>query len=123
MAKKRLSLEQVNEMKQMVQNGIAPEDIAKHFNVAISSVHNYKARFKSEGMDFPSVRGKRPTGSVENKNETTVRNHRPIGQINPAKTNEIKSETYKFIVNGTSVQISGRAKNININKDSMEINF
>lgn len=118
MAKKRLSLEQIDQMKKMVSQGIAPEDIAKHFNVAISSVHNYKARFKAEGFNFPSVRGKRPTGSIQVKAPT----HKPIGQI----TSEVKTsqnDVYKFIVNGTSVQISGHAKNINIGKDGMEINF
>lgn len=117
MAHKRLSLQQVEQMKQMVQQGTAPEDIAKHFGVAISSVHNYKARFKAEGVNFPSVRGKRPTGSVEKKPV--------IGQIgnNVSSPQQIDGKGYKFIVNGTSVQISGHAKNVNIGKDSMEINF
>lgn len=121
MANKRLSLEQVNQMKQMVQTGVAPEDIAKHFKIAISSVHNYKARFKAEGVKFPSVRGKRPTGSVAAQSQPT---HKPMGQIvsAPASTS-VSGEVYKFIVNGTSVQISGHARNINIDKDSMEIKF
>jgi len=38
-------------------------------------------------------------------------------------SSSLSGDTYKFIVNGTSVQISGHAKNINIDKDSMEINF
>ena len=118
MAHKRLSLDQVEQMKQMVQQGTAPEDIAKHFGVAISSVHNYKARFKAQGVNFPSVRGKRPTGSVETVTAVT----KPIGQIN-STPQQINAEEYKFIVNGTSVKISGHAKNINIDKDSMEINF
>lgn len=118
MAHKRLSLDQVDQMKQMVQRGTAPEDIAKHFGVAVSSVHNYKARFKAEGVNFPSIRGKRPTGSVE----PVTPSPKPIGQINSV-TQKINSEEYKFIVNGTSVKISGHAKNINIGKDSMEINF
>ncbi len=119
MAHKRLSIEQVSQMKTMVKNGAAPEDIAKHFGIAVSSVHNYKARFKSEGLNFPTVRGKRPTGSVEVKNTTS---HKPMGQISSAAT-KVDKDGYKFIVNGTSVQVSGSAKNINIGKDSMEINF
>lgn len=120
MANKRLSLEQVEQMKQMVQRGSAPEDIAKHFNIAISSVHNYKARFKAEGVNFPSVRGKRPTGSVDVKSTVS----KPVGQIKSVEpSNEVNGDTYKFIVNGTSVQISGHAKNISIGKDSMEIKF
>jgi hypothetical protein len=116
MANKRLSAEQIQQMKQMVQTGISPEDISNHFKIAISSVHNYKKRFKEEGVNFPTVRGKRPTGSIE----TTLgnNNHNTIGQFK----NQI-TDGYKFIVNGVSVQISAQAKKVSIGKDSMEINF
>jgi hypothetical protein len=116
MANKRLSIQEIEQMKKMVQSGNAPEDIAKHFNVAISSVHNYKARFKADGMKFPSVRGKRPTGSVVAE---TARN--PIVQASTA----IKQigDSYQFIVNGVKVQVSGNAKNVNIGKNSMEIDY
>ena len=119
MANKRLSMEQINQMRTMVKNGTGPEDIAKHFNIAVSSVHNYKARFKSEGLNFPIVRGKRPTGSVEVDSPII---QKPVGQIRSPLT-KVTDGRYKFIVNGTSVQISNNAKNINIDKDSMEINF
>lgn len=123
MANKRLSLGQIDQMKKMVQQGVAPEDIAKHFGVAISSVHNYKARFKAEGVSFPSVRGKRPTGSVA-VTDKMQNSKAPIGQIGSSTVSQqIDGNGYKFIVNGTSVQISGNAKNINIGKNSMEINF
>lgn len=112
MASKRLSLDQINEMKTMVTKGVAPEDIAKHFDIAISSVHNYKNRFKSEGLDFPSVRGKRPTGSVEVNNTAS-------NTVQPIKS----SEDYKFVVNGISVQISSEAKDVQIDKHSIKINF
>lgn len=124
MANKRLKSQEIQEMKQMVSQGIAPDDIAKHFDIAISSVHNYKKRFKEEGLQFPSVKGKRPTGSVDvhvkplNLANSTVK---PIGQINsPTSLNQ---DDYKFIINGVSVKISGKAKNVNIGKDHMEINF
>jgi len=116
--KKRLSHADVEQIKKMVLSGTAPEDIANHYGIAISSVHYYKSKFKSEGLNFPSVRGRRPSGSVD----TPVTQHKPIGQINSA-TQNVEGDGYKFIVNGTSVQISGHAKNVNIGKDSMEINF
>jgi hypothetical protein len=98
----------------MVKQGVAPEDIANHFGIAISSVHNYKNRFKAEGLDFPSVRGKRPTGSVE------VNHTSPGGSEVPI----IKSTgEYKFVVNGISVQISSEAKDVRIDKDGIKINF
>lgn len=117
---KRLGIDQIQEMKDMVQNGIAPEDIAKHFNIAISSVHNYKARFKSEGLDVPNMRGKRPTGSVTTSSKAPVKKQQSvIGVVNQSK----QSENFKFIVNGVSVQISAQAKSVNIDKNTMEINF
>jgi hypothetical protein len=116
MAKKRLSLEQVNQMKEMVQSCVTPEDIAKYFNIAISSVHNYKNRFKTEGMYFPSVKGKRPNGIVQIRTNKVDNRHK-IDSISTVL------EGYKFLLNGTAVQISEQAKNININKESMEIQF
>lgn len=125
MANKRLSLAEIDQMKKMVLKGIAPEDIAQHFGVAISSVHNYKSRFKSEGMVFPSIRGKRPTGSVSTDRFTPKADPNPpmnnstIGQIQT----EHNSGGFKFIVNGVSVQISSQAKSVNIGKDSLEVKF
>jgi hypothetical protein len=116
MANKRLSAAQIQQMKQMVQSGVSPEDISQHFKIAISSVHNYKKRFKNEGVNFPTVRGKRPTGSVETNLGNN--NHNTIRQF----ANQI-TDGYKFIVNGVSVQISAQAKKVSIGKDSMEINF
>lgn len=116
MANKRLSLQDVDNMKNMVLRGVAPEDIAKHFNIAISSVHNYKNRFKKEGLKFPDVRGKRPTGSVDVKSSVTSAGS---GQtVTGTGTNMVN-----FVVNGVSVQVSSDAKNVSINKDKVEISF
>jgi UDP:flavonoid glycosyltransferase YjiC (YdhE family) len=117
MAHKRLSVEQIQQMKQMVQKGTSPEDLANHFQIAISSVHNYKKRFKTEGVKFPVVRGKRPTGSIDDT-KLNNNNYNTIGQFK----NDI-TDGYKFIVNGVSVEISAQAKKVSIGKDSMEINF
>ena len=128
MANKRLSVEEVVEMKQMVQSGKSPEDISKHFGVAISSVHNYKKKFKEEGLSFPSVRGRRPSGSASPVKTTSPKpsgaiepKSKPIGQI--GFVNAVSGDNYRFIVNGVSVKISGEAKNVSIGKDHMEINF
>jgi transposase len=116
MANKRLLLADIQQMKLMVQNSVAPEDIAKHFNIAISSVHNYKNRFKQEGLKFPNVRGKRPTGSVEVQSVTPVSETKKEIQVST-------QSAMNFVVNGVSVQVSGKAKNVNISKDHIEINF
>lgn len=123
---KRLSIEQIEQMKAMVLKGTAPEDIAAQFNIAVSSVHNYKNRFKEEGLKFPNIRGRRPQRNLPAPVQTKQ-------QITPVQK-EAKSskqvtgvvqdqEQFKFIVNGVSVQVSGNAKSVNINKDSFEVNF
>jgi hypothetical protein len=119
MANKRLSLEDIQQMKSMVQKGIAPEDIAKHFNIAISSVHNYKNRFKQEGVKFPDVRGKRPTGSVEVQSKTVT----APTQVSDESLAVAAQSGMNFVVNGVPVQVSAEAKNVNITKNSIEIKF
>lgn len=123
MANTRLTDKQIEEMKTMVQKGVYPEDIAKHFKIAVSSVHNYKARFKSQGLKFPSVKGKRPANSLKpeeslNKSQNSSNNLPDSAQLK----NENGSH-YKFVVNGISIEIGSGAKSINIGKDSMEIHF
>ena len=113
---KRLSLEQIEQMKSMVKQGMAPEDISQKFNIAVSSVHNYKARFKSEGLQFPVVRGKRP-----NHGKVILDAAQPT-QVTGV-VNRVPGENFKFIVNGMSVEITGQAKAVNINKDSFEVKF
>ena len=126
MAHKRLTFDQVNQMRTMVKNGAIPEDIAKHFGLSISSVHNYKNRFKSEGLSFPTVRGKRPMGSIETKNivsEPKVQSTPAAASANTPPSKKAEKEAFKFIVNGTSVKISANAKDISIDKGSIEVNF
>lgn len=116
---KRLSLEQIEQLKTMVQNGEKPEDIAKHFGVAISSVHNYKARFKAEGITFPNLRGQRPKGTVNTK-AAVVKQPKTV-TATPNKTPT--SQHFDIVVNGVQISISGKAKNVSINPDRLEIDF
>ena len=135
MANKRLSGVEIEQMKTMVSEGVAPEDIATKFGVAISSVHNYKKRFKEEGLAFPSVRGKRPTGVVE-----PPKSSQPVKQTKAGRPTKDKSvarvarqpkvvsgvqaqDGINLVVNGVSVQVSAQAKNVSIGKNSIEINF
>lgn len=125
MAKQRLSQDQVKELQKMVIKGVYPDDIARHFGVAVSSIHNYKKRFKDQGIKFPSVKGKRPGNApmpgdiiqriVPESNRSNV-----IGTMNSSHQN---SSDYKFIINGMSVLISAHAKSVNISDHSMEIIF
>lgn len=64
MANKKLANEQLDQLKKLVMEGKTPEDISKHFKIAVSSVHNYKRMLKEKGLVIPDVRGKRPTGNT-----------------------------------------------------------
>lgn len=113
---KRLSIEQIEQMKAMVLKGTAPEDIAAQFHIAVSSVHNYKNRFKEEGLAFPNVRGRRPQRNLVDQTPVQKETKQITGVVQD-------KDHFKFIVNGVSVQVSANAKSVNINKDSFEVNF
>jgi hypothetical protein len=122
MSHKRLSVQEVEQMKSMVQKGVAPEDIANHFEIAISSVHNYKARFKQEGIQFPNLRGKRPIGSVGEVSVNSVSNQ--VKSVKQEQSSIISAESsMNFVVNGVQVRVAAGAKNVNISNKSIEINF
>lgn len=121
---KRLSIEQIEQMKTMVKNGEKPEDIAKHFGVAISSVHNHKAKFKAEGLEFPNVRGQRPVGEVSTKN--TVKTPKAVQKVKQVKSvDSVQSnrKSFDIVMNGVQISISGDARNVNINPNRLEIDF
>lgn len=122
MANKRLSPDQINDLQKMVVKGVYPDDIAKHFNIAVSSIHNYKKRFKEMGLDFPSIKGKKPSDALmpqdvvnhEVKMDKTIKTHEDA----PVNGNHIK-----FIINGIEVIISSGAKSINISDHLLEVRF
>lgn len=123
---KRLSLIEVAELREMVKNGEKPDDIAKHFNIAISSVHNYKARFKAEGENIPNVRGQRPTGFVKPVNVRTSKSNGTTQTKTTAPVNtRIKEDKahFNFVINGVSVHVSSQAKSVNIDQNKIEITF
>ena len=114
----KLSKSQLQEMKVMISKGVTPEDISNHFKVAISNVHYYKAKFKKQGLDIPNLKGKRPTGSVE---QPAVIVSSYISE-SPAHA-EIPGQAMKLVVNGISVTINGEAKNVTISNGSLQVNF
>jgi transposase len=122
---KRLTPVQTEEMKKMVVKGVAPEDIANHFGIAISSVHNYKKRFKDEGMSFPSVKGKRPAGQVQNPagSVKAFKHTEKTISVSAQARNMPSASTLRVIVNGVSVEVSAGAKSVNINKDQIEVKY
>ena len=127
MARQKVSAEDMEQIKTMLQEGIKPEEIAEKFGVTVASVNNYKKKFRDAGMSFGSgsKRGRKAkTAAVSEDGETNAT--APIGQIGRGKASasaNANAQAYRFIINGVSVEISGQARNINIGKNSMEINF
>lgn len=122
MARQKVSAEDMEQIKIMLQEGVKPEEIAEKFGVTPASVNNYKKKFRDAGMSFGSgsKRGRKAkSASVSEDGEVSA--PAPIGQIGKGKG--ATSQAYRFIINGVSVEISGQARNINIGKNSMEINF
>ena len=69
-------------------------------------------------MSFPSKRGRRPkeqSGNVVKEKAKAIESQKI--------TTKVKMENYNFIINGVVVTVSGRAKNVHIGQDSMEVNF
>jgi transposase len=130
MANKRLTNEEISTMRQMVLDGVSPEDMSKHFSIAISSVHNYKKRFKQEGMEFPMIRGQRPSGDVHKPQRDLVEEldhveqkvKKMIHKSVSIPVIEQQSECeYKFYVKGKLIEIKGDITNIILRKDTIEI--
>lgn len=120
---RKISPKEIEKMKRMVVQGVYPGDIAERFHMAVSSVHNYKKKFREEGLKFPSLRGKNTafyesleTGKPE-RDETQL-------QLNlPHTISAPTHENYLFVIDNVEVEVSKEAKHVNIDKDKMEVTF
>lgn len=114
----RLTNNQISEISEMLKSGKTNVDVAEHFKVSIATVNNHRTRMKREGMIFPTKRGRRPkTQGVSLVSE------KPATQESQMISTKVKMENYNFIINGVVVTVSGRAKNVHIGQESMEVNF
>ena len=120
MARKKVSVEDMEQIKTMLQEGVKPEEIAEKYGVTVASVNNYKKKFRDAGMSFGAGSKRGRTAKAASSDEGEAPAVSPIGQIGKGKSS---GQAYRFIINGVSVEISGQARNINIGKNSMEINF
>lgn len=123
----------MDEMRTMVARGASPEDMAKYFGIAISSVHNYKKLFKKEGLSFPTVRGRRPKARPQQTPLTATDLSRDMDEVEKvtrmvlapqmpsAPTPDDEVQTYKVIVKNKMIEIKGDITNIVIKRDSIEI--
>ena len=115
---KHLNKKQISELSDMLKTGKTNAEVAEHFKVSVATVNNHRTRMKREGMSFPSKRGRRP------KTQTTaiIKEKSAIKETQKI-ISKVKMENYNFIINGVVVTVSGKAKNVHIGQDSMEVNF
>jgi transposase len=115
---KHLNKKQLSELSDMLKTGKTNAEVATHFKVSVATVNNHRTRMKREGMSFPSKRGRRP------KEQSGVfKKEKAMAKESQTISTKVKMENYNFIINGVVVTISGRAKNVHVGQDSMEVNF
>ena len=115
MPKKHLSNNQIADLLNLLKSGKTNAEVAEYFKVSVATVNNHRTRMKREGMVFPTKRGRRP--NVDNTLQKTLNTNQK------SVSSEIKMNEYKFIINGVVVTVSGKAKNVHVGKESMQINF
>jgi transposase len=114
---KHLNKKQLSELSEMLKSGKTNAEVAEHFKVSVATVNNHRTRMKREGISFPSKRGRRP------KNQSSSTNYKAVDKQAKTISTKVKMENYNFIINGVVVTVSGKAKNVHIGQDSMEVNF
>lgn len=131
MARRKLNDDQMNELKKMFIAGVAPQAIADHYGIAISSVHNFKKQFKDIGVTIPDVRGQRPNQAQVNEvlggGVVTPKQPRKLGagvvSESTKPSNTPSAENFTFVVNGTRVNVEGHAKDVVIANGEIKITF
>lgn len=118
MPTKKISPEEIKKMKRMVVQGVYPADIAERFNMAVSSIHNYKKKFREEGLEFPSLRGKR-----QEFYQSLEQPEKPQRDETQMQLNFHNPDNYTFVINSVEVEVSKEARHVNIDKDKMEVQF
>lgn len=110
--KAKVSAEQ---LKQAFSAGKDATEIAKEFNLSLASVYNYKTRLMRAGSTLPKAkRGRKP--KQKDPKEQKKAGAEVISRIG-------KFETYRFIINGITVTLSGKTNNVHIGPDVMTIHF
>lgn len=131
MSKQHLSIEDLQQILELAKAGLTPEEIAKKFDVAVSTIHYHKGKWKKEGLELPDIRGKRSRGFVDR-----IKNYPPnalrgltgitaptMQASNEQRVNIPNNGSHKFVVNGTTVTIDSKAKSVEIHPDRIIVNF
>lgn len=112
---KRLTKNELSELSDLLKAGKTNAEVAEHFKVSVATVNNHRTRMKREGVSFPGKRGR--------KASIAVIKEKSIAKGLEKFITKVKMEQYNFIINGVIVTVSGKAKNVHIGVDSMEVNF
>lgn len=123
---KKLTNAEVKDLKRMALQGITPADIGKNLGCAISTVHYYKDKFrKEEGTKFPAVKGKRPSETLHQVPSFSrpIRGFDKGGGKDIVEAKAIVNHAIKFVVNGVSVHVDPGVKSIEIQDNTIHINF
>jgi len=115
---KHLNKKQLTELSEMLKSGKTNAEVAEHFKVSVATVNNHRTRMKREGMSFPLKRGRRPKVKA-----AQVAKEKSLTKESQKIATKVKMEQYNFIINGVVVTVSGKAKNVHIGQESMEVNF
>ena len=119
MKKKRLSKEKAAEIVKLLGEGKDAKELADTYNVSIATIYNFRTRLKREGTPVvPKKRGRKP--KVQ---KVLVKAKKALKADFQKLTASGKMEIYNFIINGVTVTVSGKAKNVHIAPDSMVVNF
>ena len=110
MKPRKLSDDKIDELKGMLLEGLTPEDASRHFQVAVSSIHNYKKILKEQGIELPNVRGQRPQKIILPEQESV-------------KTVNLEEDFLKIDCKGVNVYVKNTAKSIIVNENSISIEF
>lgn len=116
--KKRTSKANIEQIYKALLAGKDAKLIAEEFDISVASVYNYRTRMNREGKVLPAKkRGRKPKQAIETKAEKHKKN------IPEQIIRSGKFETYQFIINGVSITLSGKTKNVHISPDALTINF
>jgi biotin operon repressor len=128
MATKTLSPEQLDQLKESLQQGANPAELAEKFDISVSSINNYKKRLRDEGVVIAAKRGRKP------KSESDGSTPRPkkSGRKKMAEAAGTPAHSafagnghfsHTFVIDGTAVEISGNPRHVHISKEKIVINY
>ena len=112
MARKSISANKKNTIKNMLLQGKTSLEIAELLKISSATVSNYRASFKKQGLEFPNNRGRKPSSITEHPSA-----------IAPKVPTGIRNSSFTYVIDGTNVSFNTRPKTLLISKDRMLVEF